>query len=128
MAIRAPDGGNRYIYENGVGNDHTDNDCDTNTDIVHLVDHDYRSQFSTFTMPVTETTTTQSCGSMLPTGKFVLSFCGSKHQQQKLMHVNEGQNCPSNHNVGPYADPDDCSSLWNCEGGCAIKSQVLMAC
>ena len=43
------------------------------------------------------------------------------------MHVNEGQNCPSNHNVGPYADPDDCSSLWNCEGGCAIKSQVLMA-
>ena len=43
------------------------------------------------------------------------------------MHVNEGQNCPSNHNVGPYADPDDCSSLWNCEDGCAIKSQVLMA-
>ena len=36
---------NKYIYENGVGNDHTDNDCDTNTDIVHLVDHDYPSQF-----------------------------------------------------------------------------------
>ena len=33
----------KYICENGVGSDHTDNDCDTNTDIVHLVD--YPSQF-----------------------------------------------------------------------------------
>ena len=39
----------------------------------------------------------------------------------------KGQNCPSNHDVGPFADPDDCASLWNCEGGCAIKSQVLMS-
>merc|ERR1711962_158814 len=65
-----------------------------------MVDCDTRPRPST-TTPATETTTTKSCGSMLPSG----------------------QNCPSNHDVGPFADPDDCASLWNCEGGCAIKSQ-----